>query len=292
VPSWQADTPANTAIEILLRAECEGRWTKWYHLGWWSNDAERRHSVEKQADADGEVATDTLMLKQLAQGLEWRVVLHGANGQAPTLRTMAVAIGPVPEGESNVRTGAVGPLPVPELSQMAYPDHGWKWCSPTVLNMMLAYWYVQTNNPRLAPFTDPEAVPKIIVPAVYDPVYDGTGNWPFNTAFAANFGLEGYILQLRGLDDLRQLLAAQVPVALSIRWERDQLDDAPIVRSAGHLTLAVGFTQDGDVIVNEPRADSRQGMLIRRTYKRDQLLAAWEGSGRTVYLVYPPGWVS
>ncbi len=293
VPSWLADAPEGTALEVLLRAEIAGRWTRWYNLGRWSTDAEERHSVDDQDDTDARVATDTLELHQAAQALQWRVVLHGAAGRSPALRGIAIALGPVPEAETDAVGGvALAPLPVPELSQMVYPNGGSVWCSPTSLTMLLGYWYARTNDPRLAPFADPESVPEIVAPAVYDSVYDGTGNWPFNTAFAATLGLEGYVLQLRGLDDVRQLLQAGVPLAISIRWREGELPGAPVGHSNGHLIVVVGLTDTGDLIVNDPAADPRRGSHVRRIYPQAPLRQAWARSGRTAYLLFPPGWIA
>lgn len=295
VASWQADTPAGTYIEIFVRAAvgppAAPRWTRWYTLGSWASDAARRYSTEGQADADGSVATDTLRLVAPAHAVQWRVALHGAAGRSPALRGIALAVEPAETADEG-SAGAVAPLPVPELSQMVYPNGGRVWCSPTSLTMLLAYWHARTNDPRLAPFTDPQAVPELVAPAVYDAVYEGTGNWPFNTAFAATLGLEGYVLQLGGLGDLRRLLAAGVPLALSIQWQPGQLDGAPVGHSNGHLVVAVGLTEAGDVIVNDPAADPRTGAAVRRVYPREQLLRAWSPSGRAAYLVYPPGWLA
>lgn len=291
VPSWQADAPHGTALEVLLRAEIAGRWTRWYNLGRWSTDGTQRYSVEGQDDVDARVATDTLVLHQDAQAIQWRIVLHGAAEQSPTLRGFAVALGPVPEVSAELTGGGVGPLPVPELSQMVYPNGGSVWCSPTSLTMLLGYWYARTNDPRLAPFAEPQAVPEIVAPAVYDSVYDGTGNWPFNTAFASTLGLEGYVLQLRGLDDVRQLLEAGVPLAMSIRWRDGELPGAPVGHSNGHLIVVTGLTETGDLIVNDPAADPLQGTHVRRIYPQGPLLQAWAPSGRTAYLVFPRGWI-
>jgi hypothetical protein len=157
--------------------------------------------------------------------------------------------------------------------------------------MLLGYWYARTNDPRLAPFAEPQAVPEIVAPAVYDSVYDGTGNWPFNTAFAATLGLEGYVLQLRGLDDVRRLLEAGVPLALSIRWRDGELPGAPVGHSNGHLIVVTGLTETGDLIVNDPAADPRAGTQVRRIYPQGPLRQAWAPSGRTAYLVFPQGWI-
>src|SRR5918998_4677842 len=76
IASWQASAPAGTQIEVGLRAEIDGRWTRWWTMGLWSSEAERRCSVPDQSDDDGEVATDTLVLRRPAQTLQWRVVLR------------------------------------------------------------------------------------------------------------------------------------------------------------------------------------------------------------------------
>src|SRR5688500_5231869 len=57
IPSWNADTPAGTWIEIQLRARTGTRWTRWYNMGVWTSGqgAVTRHSVSGQADADAYV---------------------------------------------------------------------------------------------------------------------------------------------------------------------------------------------------------------------------------------------
>lgn len=293
IPSWRANTPDATAISVLLRANVAGRWTRWYALGEWSSDANLRRSIPGQADGDAEVATDTLLLRQPGQAVQWRVVLHGRDTSSPVLHTMALALDPMPISDPDAMAPeTIQPLPVPELSQMVYPNGGSGWCSPTSLTMLLAYWFAQTRAPQLAPFTDPQAVPQVVAPAVYDAVYGGTGNWPFNTAYAANLGLEGYVMQFRALTDLVPWLAAGVPVVASIGWQPGELDGAPVGHSNGHLVVVVGIAPNGDVIVNDPAADPRRGESVRRVYPRHQFCKAWQRSGRTVYLVYPPEYAS
>ena len=59
---------------------------------------------------------------------------------------------------------------------------------------------------------------------------------------------------------------------------------APISASAGHLLVIVGFTDTGDVVVNDPAATTRAG--VRRTYDRGQFEDGWiPTSGGTVYVI-------
>ncbi|MDQ6780285.1 MAG: hypothetical protein M3Z37_03900, partial [Candidatus Eremiobacteraeota bacterium] len=54
----------------------------------------------------------------------------------------------------------------------------------------------------------------------------------------------------------------------------------------GHLLVVRGFTERGDVIVNDPYG--RPG-AIRRVYRRGQFAHAWQhGSGGIVYVIAPP----
>lgn len=287
-PSWCADAPEGTSLVVLLRADLGDRWTGWYTLGEWSSDPALRRSIPHQSDLDAEVATDTLLLRQPAQAIQWRVVFHGSDQAAPVLRAIALALDPTSAADDDVVLDPIAPLPVPARSQMVYPNGGSVWCSPTSLTMLLAYWAEQTRSPQLAPFVDPQVVPEIVAPAVYDAAYQGTGNWPFNTAYAAMLGLEGYVVQLGGVGDLGPWLAAGVPLVASIAWQPGDLDGAPVGHSNGHLVVVVGIAENGDVIVNDPAADPRRGESVRRSYPRAQFSRAWQRSDRTVYLVYPP----
>lgn len=288
VPSWWATTPPGTSIAVELRANIAGAWTRWYALGVWADDQAQRHSVAGQRDDLARVATDTLILAQPAQAIQWRVVLHGADGVSPALHEIALAPGPVSaEDQATPAFQAVGPLPAPQLSQMSYAGGGPVWCSPTALTMILAYWHAQTGDPAVARFTAPDVVPEIVAPAVYDAVYDGAGNWSFNVAYAATFGLASYVVQLGGLNQVADYLHENVPLVASVAWQEGELDGAPIAQSDGHLVVIVGLTEQGDVIVNDPRADVRAGEFVQRVYRRDQFLRAWERSGRTVYLICP-----
>jgi hypothetical protein len=52
--------------------------------------------------------------------------------------------------------------------------------------------------------------------------------------------------------------------------------------------VIVGFTPDGNVVVNDPAANPNLGQSVRRVYDRGQLEGLWlEHSGGTVYLIYP-----
>jgi hypothetical protein len=290
VPSWSAGTPPGAWIELQLRARRGERWTAFYRIAEWDSlgAGSRRHSFEAQRDADGRVATDTLILNEPADAIQPRVLLYTTTGRPPELRALHMALSGPAAGA--IERGAFTPreLAVPPRAQLDYPN-GINICSPTSVAMLLAYWYARTGDARLAPFAEREAVADLVVPQVYDPVYEGHGNWGFNTAFAASLGLDAYVARLAGLRQLERWIAAGVPVIISVAWQAGALDNAPIPASNGHLQVVCGFDPCGCVIVADPRGDTEAE--VRRTYDAAQLETAWQVNSKgTVYLIYPLDW--
>ena len=291
IASWNAETPAGTWIETQIRAQLGSRWTKWYNLGVWAADnaTVARHSVNQQSDADGNVAVDTLVVtnkKSPANAFQLKVRLFSAGGKAvPTVRNVSVAF-----SMTAVKPGTLAPgnparwnrtLAVPGCSQMVYPDGGNVWCSPTSTSMVLAYWTKDSGpcEPRV----------RAAVAGTYDWLFDGNGNWPFNTAYAATFSMEGYVARFTTLAQAEEWIAAGVPVIMSIAWGKNELTGAAIPSSDGHLMVLVGFDASGNPVVNDPAAAT--DAQVQRTYIRAEFESLWlASSGGTVYLIYPAGW--
>lgn len=289
IASWNADTPAGTWIEIQLRARLADRWSKWYSMGIWASGLAtiERHSVNLQGDSDGYVAVDTLVLtnkKVLADAFQIKARLFSADDLAiPTIRNLSVAYSTTPPKKaSGLASGDPSNwnslLSVPECSQMVYPDGGNVWCSPTSTSMVLGYWGFMPGpcEPRV----------RATVDGVYDWLYDGTGNWPFNTAFAASVGYEAYVARFSSLAQAEGWIKAGVPVVMSIAWGKKELTNAPVASSSGHLIVLVGFDASGNPIVNDPAAAADAD--VQRTYLRSELEPLWlQASGGTVYLIFP-----
>ncbi len=294
IASWNATTPPGTWIETYLRGRTEDRWTAWYSLGVWAADGAtvERHSVDGQHDADGLVAVDTLQLDSRgapAEAFQVKLRLFSLDeGAGPVVSGVAVALSDVPGGRpGNGGAGSTAGgdpalwdplLEVPSCSQMVYPDGGEAWCSPTSVAMVLGYWQ---GHPGPC-----EPGVRAAVAGVYDWVYRGCGNWPFNTAYAATQGLEGYVVRLRGLADAEGWIAAGVPLILSYGWKPGELEGAPLARSNGHLAVLSGFDRSGNPVVDDPAAPSNR--TVRRTYPRAQLESLWLArSGGTAYVITP-----
>jgi hypothetical protein len=128
----------------------------------------------------------------------------------------------------------------------------------------------------------------------YDSGFGGTGNWAFNTAYAAARTGGAFVTRLRSLAEAERFIAAGIPLVASITFSPGQLSGAPISSTNGHLLVIVGFQDDGDVVVNDPAASSSAG--VRRVYDRGQFEDAWlkryasgssmKGSGGVAYVVH------
>jgi hypothetical protein len=157
---------------------------------------------------------------------------------------------------------------------MAY-ENGDKICSPTTVSMLLSHWSYKLGRPGLN--CD---VPEV-VSGVFDPVWGGTGNWVFNTAYAGSFrGLRAYTTRLSDVSELEDFIARGIPVGLSLCYNRLRGKSR---EPSGHLVVCVGFTKDGDAIINDPGTRKN----VRKTFPRANLIDAWAYSKNTVYLVYP-----
>jgi Peptidase_C39 like family len=289
VASWNAGTPPGTWIELQIRVRFDMRWSKWYNLGVWASDNStiERHSVKQQDDTDGYVAADTLVVtneQPAPTALQLKVRLFSATGALiPAVHNLSVAYSTTAHEAAPIllkgnpeRWNRL--LNVPECSQMVYADGGEVWCSPTSTSMVLKYWAGDAGPC--------EPAVRAAVAGVYDWVYDGHGNWPFNVAYAATQGLEGYVVRFTTLRQVEDWIAAGVPVIASLAWSKGELTGAPIPSSNGHLVTIAGFDARGNPSVNDPAAAA--GSSVQRTYIRSEFETVWlKSSGGIVYVMYP-----
>ena len=285
VLSWNASLPAGTTLEVEARSWPPEGVTKFYSMGRWSlaDKPIPRTSVSGQKDRAGDVQADTLMLNRPATTVQLRLTARSANNASPTLKFLGISFcdtksATVMRPPHRAAWGKI--ILTPERSQQAYPG-GRGWCSPTALAMVLARWAEVLQRPELN-----LSVPQVAL-KVFDQGYNGTGNWAFNVAFAGSLpGMRAYVARLDDVGELEDWISAGIPVILSARW--DWLQPGRPDDPDGHLVVCIGFTKNGDVVINDP-ATNLKTETVRRIYKRENVICAWAASHNTVYLVYPEG---
>lgn len=300
IASWNAITPTGTWLQLRVRVKLESGWSKWYRLPIWGSDPAtiKRHSVKVAADDTGYVNVDTLELRnqKTATSYQLAATLFSASGtNSPTVSLIAAvasrelptypAMTPDP---SVYGTNLTVPQRSQELAEYKKPEYqqygggGEVWCSPTSTSMVMEYFAQVQKEPKWN-----QSVPDAAI-ACYDWVYKGTGNWPFNTAYASTLGLTGYITRFYSFAHAASWIKAGIPLIISIAFKAGELPGAPISKTNGHLIVVRGFDKNGDVIVNDPAAKDNESVQL--VYPRAALEAAWSHSHRTAYVIYPSSW--
>jgi len=303
VPSWDATTAKDTWLRIEVRGKGASGSSSWDTIANWAAGDSRFHRTNAGAQSDDMARVDTDTWKGNFsfefQSWQMRVTLFRVAGSTatPYVDTVGAMTSRLPQ-VNGVRTSLPGvasgiTLQVPTYSQMIhrgeYPQYGnggEAWCSPTSTSMVLGYYdrlpsareYAWVNVGYRDRFIDHAAR------MTYDYGYQGTGNWPFNTAYAATHADHAFVTRLRSLREAERFINAGIPVVASVTFGSGELDGAPISSTAGHLLVIVGFTNNGDVVVNDPAARRNSG--VRRTYDRGQFEDAWlPQSGGLSYII-------
>ncbi|WP_093154976.1 C39 family peptidase [Saccharopolyspora antimicrobica] len=318
VTSWNASTPPGTWVQVEMRGRTTGGAdTGWYVMGRWaSGDADiHRTSVGGQSDAHGTVNVDTFTAnpgEELA-GYRLRVTLHRAAGTSasPSVSMVGAMTSAVPDRFEVPASepGARGvELAVPRYSQNIHKGHfpeygggGEAWCSPASTEMVVEYWGKRPSEQDLAWIgaDHPDRTVDHAARQTFDHAYDGTGNWSFNVAYAATHGLKAHVTRLRSLTEAEEYIRRGIPLITSQSFRADELDGAGY-GTEGHILVVVGFTEDGDVVVNDPA--SSDDPSVRNVYPRRQFENVWlrtkrhdadgevaSGSGGIAYVITPPG---
>lgn len=168
-------------------------------------------------------------------------------------------------------------LAVPQRSQGAAEDPAIRGivCSPTSVAMVLEFYGCRHRTID-------------VCGEAYDSGAEIYGNWPANTAAAVRLlggGSWAAVVKMAGFDEMEREIAAGHPVIIGHQWQEGELTNAPIPRSNGHLIVCVGFTEEGDVVVNDPAAKPD---AVQRTYLRREMYHTWQESASGIaYIIRP-----
>ena len=301
IASWDARTPGNSWIEVQVRGRTgAGRTSSWDSLGRWAAGDRfvRRTSVPAQGDDLAGVNVDTWQTRTGMSGWQLRVLLmRGRGAPSPEVDGVGAVVSRLPD-VAGVATSDPGPGPAIALRVPSVLADGAQRPLPGVgrrrRGVVLTDGDVDGAGPlrRAAPAAaygwvpDRHGAPWVDHAArmTYDRAYRGTGNWPFNTAYAATLTEDAFVTRLRNLREARLFIEAGIPLVASVSFGPGELDGAPISSTNGHLLVIAGFTRTGDVVVNDPAARTAAG--VRRTYDRGQFEDAWiPSSGGLVYVI-------
>ncbi|RYC14082.1 peptidase C39 family protein [Nocardioides zhouii] len=299
IPTWEATTPGKSLVRVEVRAmAADGATGSWDTMADWSRTGRPvpRTTYSGQTDDLGRVSVDTWYAASTITSWQVRVTLMRPRGSSLAVSlervgAVASADAAAPRPTSTPGPGVGTVLPVPAYSQMVHSGHyprwgsgGEAWCSATSTAMVLGYYGISPTPTGIAA-GHVDAVVDHTAKMVYDHGYRGTGNWAFNTAYAATLVAgDSYVTRMRDLREAEDYIAAGVPLIVSIAFGRNQLVGAPISASNGHLLVVVGFEADGDVVVNDPAGATNAE--VRRVYDRAQFERIWiAASGGTAYVI-------
>jgi len=278
VVSWNASR--SVRLEVEAQVKLGNRWSEYYSFGHWvqGQRAKGRQSVSGQKDGLGRMSTDTLILTKPVRQVRLRVGFRSENATTQSLKFVGLSFTDsktTPKSQVSDRQAWGRELTVPRLCQYHYPG-GKAWCSPTTVTMSLAHWSSKLSRKELT-----KTVP-LVAAEVFDPGWDGTGNWIFNTAYAGSFsGMRSFVVRLSDIVELESFVKAGIPVPVSVAYKT--LKGEPPRRGDGHLIVCIGFDRNGNIVVNDPAKDPE----VRWVYPRSRFVAAWAKSKNTAYVIHP-----
>lgn len=283
-------------LEVRVRTEGDGGgdggedrggWSPWMYMQSWGKTLSLVGRTNRFDH--GKVAVDILELTRPASAYQLRVRLQSFDYDPtsfPILRRVSVCY----SGQVNADDLPSGPLPkelwardlrVPFRPQgdPSLPRPLWSQiCSPTCVAMVMQHHGVERSTLDAAR-------------TIFDPHYDLFGNWGRAVSFAAEHGLDAYLTRMRSLEAAKGYVAQGIPLIISIRFRKGDVEGFLYEQTAGHLIVLRGFTDDGDAIINDPASREKGDGVI---YKAAELEKAWfgnaagtSGSGGVAYVLRP-----
>ena len=276
VMSWNAATPQGTTVEVQAQVRVEGKWSAWFSWGKWNSWSAVGSQKEMVKDEVAVMDIDTLKVAKgkMADALRYRVYLRSEQPQVtPQVTLLAAAVNAKSTERNEFIERKDAMLDVPAYAQRrSDPSIAGQICSPVSVAMVLNYHGV-------------DVLPEEVAWRVRDYSQDQFpfGNWSFNCAAAAAFGLKAYVAYESSLAALRETLQQTGPVIASVMYKNSEavpaelpvLHGAPVEATDGHLVVVRGMVrQDGKdyIVVNDPAGD---GDSVRRLYAAAEFEKAW-----------------
>ncbi len=285
LPSWNVGVPdgAGFFVELRLGLANDERWTSWYGFGGFGYAPSPPDKIIR--DDDGRVHVDYFVSRKLFDRVQYRLRLFDGPEQGTCrVHRFAVVCSHTLGDETLYRQHhrSIDPpsasrwqrrLPVPFRSQATDdPALRGRICSPTALGMVMEYRGVSRPTKQLCML-------------VWDAEYQTFGNWSRAIQAAFSQGVPGYLTRIGDWGEVKQFIARDQPLIVSLRFPPGGLTGAPYRSSTGHLLVIVGFDEHGDILVNDPGAKTAATGQV--AYRADEMQRAWLDNGGVAYVLLP-----
>ncbi len=279
VASWNAATPAGTAVEVCVRVLADGAWSPWMSYGKWSPFLRRASVAAPHTEQDAVFLDTDLVRVRPAEGgaaFQLRISLYTNDTcVAPAVFLLAACVRPLQWQRSLGEPLFRRSVPVPTYSQsIRDPKIASGICSATTIAMLMNRW-------------GEDVLPEEVAHANYDYTYRGNGNWSFSAAIAGCYGYECYVAFADVAELKREIkngFACGVSVHYADTSEQADAHSLPLLEGAtgtteGHLMVVRGFETDEDgteyVLCNDSYAKSDAD--AERRYALEQFVRTWNG---------------
>ncbi len=260
VPSWNADVPPGTDVEMQVRLATDGRWSRWFSFGCWSPYA-RVAVPPLQEDKIAATNGETLSLREgaaAADVLQMRVFLTTENpALTPQVRMLALSTNAAQQMGHDEPKAHARRLELPAYSCLTRdPALAPRIAGPTTLTMLMNRW-------------GRDLLPEEVARCAWDSAADNYGNLALLCAAA---GCQGFSCHAAyaGLSALRREVWLGRAVAARVRLrpagaqdaaetQSSQTPPAPGAPGSGHLVAVHGFQRrdDGEyVLLHDPLSPS------------------------------------
>jgi len=261
VLSINAKLQKDSAILLQAAVKTEKGWSGLYKLAYISTNYKK--TFDAKEDEFAKVDIDTLVTKDPATHFKYQITILGKAKVNMLCAALTNAQG-VYDEELALETLDLKDfeIPVDPISQMEFEDRDLanKICSPAALTAVMNYYGKKTSL-------------KEALCAVYDNNAKIYGTWPLNTAYAAQLGLNAFVVRCCSLAQAEGEIYKGRPLIVSLGYKKGGLKNAPLSATAGHLLIVTGFDKDGNVIALDPAAKTAAD--ARRVYNRAQFAEAW-----------------
>jgi hypothetical protein len=295
IASFNPNTPPNTGVTLEVRVEQNGVWSPFIYMQSWGRVLTPPGQRVKWDGGRADI--DQLSLDRYAPKYQAKISLISfdfdakSRAAAPAVRRLSVCYSGVvtdakkrekvlrDSNDPTTRPTTIGQwardLNVPFRGQGDFKNPRALWgmiCSPTSVSMVLQYYGIDRPTPENAL-------------AIYDPYYDLFGNWGRAISYAGSLGLDAHLERFRNWEQVKEKIAAGVPVIASIRFRPGAVKGFLYEETAGHLLVIRGFAPGGDLIVNDPASRDKGNGVI---YKAEDMAKAWFDNGGVGYVIERP----